>query len=336
MKHIKSTRPAALRHVAPLLMLALAACAAPRPASVPLANSTSTASAAPTAASTNTPAPSATPAIVRTVAPPTPQAVGGKATSAATASASSASSGSTGSTSSSANAITVKPASERLGTIKTVQTKMNLVLKGTGSGNTPIDGTMDVTVLDDTNAKKRDIEIQGNLIGQLLANQLRGFNPRSLGIFTVNNESYVRLDTLLTVCAKPRAGIPGLDGIATSLSVEGFMGMMGGQMTFAGTLVGEEMINGLATRHYTLDLAAMKAEAQRRGITNWPELSRGEVWTARDGDYIVRMAVDGKGKLANVAGNSFDGNFNVVLDTVSLNQTLNIALPASCSRAIEI
>jgi len=112
--------------------------------------------------------------------------------------------------------------------------------------------------------------------------------------------------------------------------------MMGGQISFAGKLVGEEMIGDLAVKHYTLDLAAMKAQAQQRGIKNWPELSRGEVWIARDGDYIVRMAIDGKGKLANVAGNSFDGNFNVVLDTSNINKPLNIALPASCSRAIEI
>ncbi len=347
MKKAISARFAALRHVAPLILLTVTtACATvpPPPASnlnEPVA-ATATSTVAPAGTSTRaaTARPTATAAAARTVLPPTPQAVSttaSKATSAPSSAAAATPKPATSSASTTlANAIVVKPASDRLGAIKTVQTTMNLVLKGTGANNTPIDGTMDMTVFDDAAGKKRDIEIKGNLIGQLLASQLRGFNPRSLGIFTINNESYVRLDTLLTICAKPRGGIPGLDGIATSLSVEGFLGMMGGQISFAGKLVGEEMIGDLAVKHYTLDLAAMKAQAQQRGIKNWPELSRGEVWIARDGDYIVRMAIDGKGKLANVAGNSFDGNFNVVLDTSNINKPLNIALPPSCSRAIEI
>ena len=337
-------RFAALRHVAPLILLTVVtACAvpAPRPASNPVAPTAVEATSTPIPASTSTTvAATATPAIVRTIVPPTSQAVNtptGKSTSAATAKPSSSSAASTSSTPSAlANAIVVKPASDRFGKINTVQTTMNLVLKGVGASNTPIDGTMDMTVFDDTAAKNRDIEIKGNLIGQLLASQLRGFSPRSLGIFTVNNESYVRLDTLLTICAKPRGGIPGLDSIATSLSVEGFLGMMGGQISFAGKLVGEETIGDLPVKHYTLDLAAMKAAAQQRGIKNWPELSRGEIWVARDGDYIVRMAIDGKGKLANVAGSSFDGNFNVMLDTSNLNKPLTIALPTACNRPIEV
>ncbi len=80
----------------------------------------------------------------------------------------------------------------------------------------------------------------------------------------------------------------------------------------------------------------MKAAAQQRGIKNWPDLSRGEIWVARDGDYIVRMALDGKGKLANVGGGSFDGNFNVMLDTSNFNKPLTIALPAACNRPIEV
>jgi hypothetical protein len=184
--------------------------------------------------------------------------------------------------------------------------------------------------------KKSQIEIGGNLIGPLLAAQLRGFSPRAMGIYSVNSDTFVRLDTLLTVCAKPKGGIPGLDNLASSLSTDGFLDMIGSDRVFPGKLVGDATLNGVAVQQYTLDLAALKASAQRRGIANWPELSRGEMWVAKDGGYIVRLSVAGKGKLENLAGNNFDGNFDVIVDTVSINQPVTVNLPPSCSRPIEV
>ena len=234
------------------------------------------------------------------------------------------------------NGIAVKPASAKFGSITSSQSAMYLTLDGKGGDGKAIKGSMTVGLVDDVTGKQSNIEISGNLIGPLLASQLRGFSPRGIGIFSVNGNTFARLDTLLTVCAKPKGGIPGLSDIATSLSTDGFLDMIGSDKNFPGKLVGDATLNGVAVQQYTLDLAAMKSAAQKRGLTSFPELSRGEMWVAKDGGYIVRLSVAGKGQLANIAGNSFDGSFDVILDTVSINQPVKITLPPSCSRPIEV
>jgi hypothetical protein len=213
---------------------------------------------------------------------------------------------------------------------------MYLTLDGKGSDGKVLKGNMVIGLMEDKAAQQSNVEISGNLIGPLLASQLRGFTPRSMGIFNVNGNTFVRLDTLLTVCAKPKGGIPGMNELTNSLTIDGFLAMIGSDGVFPGKLVGEATLAGMAVQHYTLDLPAMKAAAQQRGLTSWPELSRGDLWLAKDGGYIVRLSVAGKGQLANLAGNNFDGAFDVILDSVSINQPVKIALPPSCNRPVEV
>jgi hypothetical protein len=235
-----------------------------------------------------------------------------------------------------ANTIPVKQVSAKFSSITSSQSAMYLTLDGKGGDGKAIKGNMTVGLSADVTGKKSHIEIGGNLIGPLLSAQLRGFNPRGMGIYDVSGSTFVRLDTLLTVCAKPKGGIPGLDNLASSLTTDGFLDMIGSDRVFPGKLVGDATLNGLAVQHYTLDLAALKQSAQKRGLVNWPELSRGEMWLAKDGGYIVRLSVAGKGKLENLAGNTFDGTFDVIVDSVSINQPVTVSLPASCNRPIEV
>jgi hypothetical protein len=308
-----------------------------------------------TAAPTNTAPPAAT-ATPKKVVPPTPQMVMtvGETTNNAIAATSTAAPAAKPTTKPAptavpaatknassivANTIPVKPLSEKfekLGGINSSQSAMYLTLDGKGADGKAIKGNMTVGLSEDRPSKKSQIEIGGNLIGPLLSAQLRGFNPRGMGIYSVGGNTFVRLDTLLTVCAKPKGGIPGLDNLADSLSTDGFLTMIGSDGVFPGKLVGDATLNGVTVQQYTLDLAALKASAQKRGLVNWPELSRGEMWLAKDGGYIVRLSVAGKGKLENLAGNTFDGSFDVILDTVAINQPVTIALPSSCNRPIEV
>ena len=328
----------------------LAACTtgAPQPPAQPqvaVATAVAATDVPPTAAPTKTALPQASATPKKVVVPPTPQAVAtvGETMNKATATAAPVKPAPTplpkatqAAAKPTENGIAVKPASTKFGSITSVQSAMYLTLDGKGGDGKAIKGSMTVGLLDDVTAKKSNIEISGNLIGPLLSAQLRGFSPRGIGIFSVNGDTFARLDTLLTVCAKPKGGIPGLSDIATSLSTDGFLDMIGSDRNFPGKLVGDESLNGLTVQHYTLDLAAMKAAAQKRGQTSFPELSRGEMWLAKEGGYIVRLSVAGKGQLANIAGNSFDGSFDVILDTVSINQPVTITLPPSCSRPIEV
>ncbi|NJM42542.1 MAG: hypothetical protein HC853_18280, partial [Anaerolineae bacterium] len=272
---------------------------------------------APAQAPANTPLPQAT-ATARRVNPPTPQIVAtvGETTNTAAAPtatgaaaratsrpaptsapvATAAPTRSASNVAPAANAIPVKQASAKFSSITSSQSAMYLTLDGKGGDGKAIKGNMTVGLSADVTGKKSHIEIGGNLIGPLLSAQLRGFNPRGMGIYDVSGSTFVRLDTLLTVCAKPKGGIPGLDNLASSLTTDGFLDMIGSDRVFPGKLVGDATLNGLAVQHYTLDLAALKQSAQRRGLVNWPELSRGEMWLAKDGGYIVRLSVAGKGK----------------------------------------
>ena len=304
-----------------------------------------------TAAPTHTAPPAAT-ATPKKVVPPTPQQVDATATKpaatvtaapvqptakpAATVAPAPTKAASASVAIAKANTIPVKPQSAKFSSITSSQSAMYLTLDGKGADGKAIKGSMTVGLNEDVTGKKSQIEIGGNLIGPLLSAQLRGFNPRGMGIYSVSGNTFVRLDTLLTVCAKPKGGIPGLDNLADSLSTDGFLTMIGSDGVFPGKLVGDATLNGVTVQHYTLDFAALKASAQKRGLVNWPELSRGEMWLAKDGGYIVRLSVAGKGKLENLAGNAFDGSFDVILDTVAINQPVTINLPTSCNRPIEV
>ena len=329
-----------------VLLMACAGAAPPAPVATSVPVPPTITVAAPTAmpapTSTALPQPSPTP---KKVVPPTPQAVAAAtatpavvqptAKPAATIAPAPTKAASVGGIAA-ANIIPVKPQSAKFSSITSAQSAMYLTLDGKGGDGKAIKGNMTVALSEDKTAKKSQVEIGGNLIGPLLSSQLRGFNPRAMGIYSVNGNTLVRLDTLLTVCAKPKGGIPGMSDLTTSLSTDGFLAMIGSDGVFPGKLVGDATLNGVAVQQYTLDLAALKASALKRGQVDWPELSRGDLWLAKDGGYIVRLSVAGKGKLANLAGNAFEGNFDVILDTVSINQAVTINLPSSCNRPIEV
>jgi hypothetical protein len=91
-------------------------------------------------------------------------------------------------------------------------------------------------------------------------------------------------------------------------------------------LVGEEVVNGVPSRHYTFNLAGLGSKSGAE-VTQ----SGGEYWLAQDGRYLVkysliiamRTAPEGSPEAEAVEG-------SMSLELQDINQPISIALPTDC------
>ncbi|HIP72879.1 MAG TPA: hypothetical protein EYH05_15985 [Anaerolineae bacterium] len=89
--------------------------------------------------------------------------------------------------------------------------------------------------------------------------------------------------------------------------------------------VGEEIINGVETLHYTFDQAAFM---QEDADIEWAE---GHVYIAKDGGYMVRFVMDGKGALGMaIAGEDQPGTMHLELNIEPIDEPVTIEIPAEC------
>ncbi|HFE66206.1 MAG TPA: hypothetical protein ENJ93_03000 [Chloroflexi bacterium] len=89
--------------------------------------------------------------------------------------------------------------------------------------------------------------------------------------------------------------------------------------------VGEETINGVETLHYTFDQTAF---IQEDADVEWAE---GHVYIAKDGGYMVRFVMDGKGDLGEaIAGEDQPGTIHMELNIEPIDEPVTIEIPAEC------
>ncbi len=295
--------------------LILGACANRNTAMLPTVTPVPTATLAPTATPvppTATPLPTPTAASKKTVIAPTPEVVAKAVTG-----------------------IRVGTLASAFPNLASQQTHLTLILDGTGKANKVLQGNLDVGLNQNTAKKQSQLTVGGNLLNPLLADQLRGFSARGLTLYSLNGQTYVLINTLLTVCVKMKPEQFNINDIERGLSLDAFVGLFAPDGTFPGKLVGEEAVNGIAAKHYALDTVAIKALAAQRGIRDI-NITQGDIWLASAGDYVVRMNIFGEGTLNNLAGNDFSGKFNVLIEMTGLNNSPEVTLPTNCSRAIEL
>lgn len=269
---------------------------------------------APTATPIPSPTPTATPEAKKTVVAPTPEVVG---------------------KSSSGNGIAVGSLSDAVTDLKSQQTKLTLTLDGTGNGNKALKGTLNASLNNNIAQKQLELTVGGDLLSPLLAEQLRGFAARGLTLYALNDEVYASIQTLLSVCVKPKAAQINVAQISEGLSLDTFTRMVAADGTFPGTLAGSETVNGIPSKHYTIDAAAFKEIADARGLKDIT-VSQGDVWLADQGNYVTRLNVIGSGKLSNLANNSFDGSFSLAMELTGVNNSPDVVLPGNCARAIAL
>ncbi|MCB8978937.1 MAG: hypothetical protein H6657_16095 [Ardenticatenaceae bacterium] len=121
------------------------------------------------------------------------------------------------------------------------------------------------------------------------------------------------------------------DTFANSLDANQFLEEVGDA-----TLVGEETINGIETVHYTFDETAMQDE------TTQFNSAQGDVYVAKEGNYIVRFRLEGEGPVGSMGmamledGADEDQTVGLIviqMDLVSVNEPVEITIPVECENS---
>jgi hypothetical protein len=102
-------------------------------------------------------------------------------------------------------------------------------------------------------------------------------------------------------------------------------------------LVGEETINGIETLHYTFDESAITD-----GSTEY-DWAQGDVYIAKEGNFVVRFQVEGEGPVAAVGfvlEETEDatqvptmGLTQVEMNLTNINEPVNITIPEECENS---
>ena len=121
------------------------------------------------------------------------------------------------------------------------------------------------------------------------------------------------------------------DAFAESLDANEFLEDIG-----EAELVGEETINGIETLHYTFDETAIQDE------TTQFNSAQGDVYIAKDGNYVVRFRIEGEGNVSDLGmalgeeGTETQeaiGLMVVQMDLTNVNEPVSITIPAECENS---
>jgi hypothetical protein len=123
------------------------------------------------------------------------------------------------------------------------------------------------------------------------------------------------------------------DAFAESLDANEFLEDIGDA-----ELVGEETINGIETLHYTFDETAIQDETTQ--FTS----AQGDVYIAKEGNYVVRFRIEGEGNIADMGmaiaeeeeGTDTEpmiGLMVVQMDLTNVNEPVSITIPAECENS---
>ena len=221
----------------------------------------------------------------------------------------------------------------RTTSIKSYKTLIGMKLDGVSEGKVA-KGDFNTEAQTLLATKKQSFALSGSAMSQLLGKYLRGLPVNKLTVYLFDKNSYIFAQSFLSVCAVPKTPIGGLDQLGSGLSAEALLASLTGSNTIYGTLLGDETVNGVTTRHYRLDVAKMNALASQNRVA--ASLRSGEVWLAKDGNFVVRLNANADGALAKATGVDFKGNVVLSLNVSDANKVQDIPLPGQCSRPISI
>jgi len=98
------------------------------------------------------------------------------------------------------------------------------------------------------------------------------------------------------------------------------------------TEVGTETINGVETTHYVFDENSFTDGAD--GL----ETAVGHIYIATEGDYLVRMVLDGNGDITELTGDgsATTGFVHLEMDLTNINEPMDIDAPADCEDVTDL
>lgn len=232
--------------------------------------------------------------------------------------------------------ITLKPMSDSLGELTALRTAITMRLDGQDDKKKTFAGDMEMVIAFNTAKEQNELTMVGTLLQSLApSNELASMNLNGISMYRIGEDGYMLIKAKTDLCLKvPLGAMQGLDEPLSMLGAEEIskeLVRLSDEDKLTGRLIGEEMVNGIATRHYALDPDALAAVAVNPASDAKYEYASGEMWVAKSGDYIVKMSLQGTGSLDSLA-TGFTGDIAIEYAISDVNNAqFEVILPEQCN-----
>jgi hypothetical protein len=237
--------------------------------------------------------------------------------------------------------IVIKPLSDTHEKLDALKTSVEVKLDGQNEKKEKIKGDMQVVFAYNTPKKMSLMEMKGPLLSMIMGSDLPMPEMIAFGVYSTGKDAYLMMEGKTASCTKMPASV--VDSLANDnpTNVMGLsditqnMEKMSKDKKLNGKKVGDEKVNGIATTRYTLDAATLKAliDAEKKnnpGVSdNKIAYSKGDLWVAKDGGYVVQFKFDGAGEMKQLEG--FKGNVSSSFNLSEINNAkYEVKPPANC------
>jgi hypothetical protein len=176
----------------------------------------------------------------------------------------------------------------------------------------------------------------GDIVAQVGGSVMSLFTPSQVEIYKVPEGTYIVVKSWFKdICIKPKAA--NSTEAIEQMNPQRLMDMITSKEVARGTLVGNEMHEGTAVKHYVIDGPTFLSAAQKSKDKTLSTFGK-SLWGAKDADLFVSSAGYPVAFLGGYSGLfeplKFEGDFDVQIDVTGVNQNTPIKLPASCKNPI--
>ena len=215
--------------------------------------------------------------------------------------------------------------------------RMEMKLDGQ-AGEQAMKGNLIIETSKNVGKNQSRVLIDGTLVKDFISKQMKlpGMEIETMTVFKTGEDLLVLVTGNLNTCFK---ATPNDERFSSLDKITEFGQLIdtiaGNDSKLRGVLVGKEIINGLQTQHYTIDVEAMNAANSNSSATD--HMESGAIWVALNGQYPVRLHAAGPTEIGSFLDDKdFAGHMDITFDVSDVNVPLNLALPAACQRPITI
>jgi hypothetical protein len=243
----------------------------------------------------------------------------------------------------------IKPLSQTYKNVKNMATRLDIYMKGkmaSGKIKADVDGNLVFDLTLDNVKKSKAIVFSGEMFNQMLAQQSTapgGMTIDQMGIYLTGKDLFVHIEGGVSACIKSKISqakqFTDLEKAFAPDQLLGTLGSSSKTTNIEGVLIGTKKLNGIETKHYSVDSKTFAKITQTTKSKNKAnvEYKNVEVWVASEGSYLVKVAADGTGDFAGVSqgrSSTFDGAFDMSYELLGINNDITVTLPKKCDKPI--
>jgi hypothetical protein len=235
--------------------------------------------------------------------------------------------------------LVVKPISETV-EVESLKSVVKMDMDGKDAKGKALKGDVTIEMIQNDIQEQQAIVMEGKLMTVLMDQpSLDSMGLSRIGMYKLADTVYIHLQSDkggTNMCVKST------DDSSTeafkTLSPESMIGSLAASEDIYGRYIGDDTINDIEVKHYELDADATNAAMQKsknadvRRYSKTQRLVSGEVYLAKDGDYLVRLSALYEGEIKQF---KFKGNAEVTFDLAELNSGIQVELPQACENPIE-